>query len=77
MQMVVMEYVQARPNKPQDRHQIGKALWLLHTHGYVFGDLREPNVLYDLNGHIKLICQWCGRYDTNVRDEHTGRYRQD
>ena len=76
--MVVMEYVEAGPNKPQDRHQIEKALSLLHTHGYVFGDLQEPNVLYDSNGQVKLIdFDWCGRYDTNVRDEHTGRYRQD
>ena len=70
MQMVVMEYITGGPNKPQNRHQIVEALRLLHAHGYVFGDLRAPNVLYDSNGQVKLIdFNWCGRYDTNVRDK--------
>ena len=70
MHMVVMEYFDARSDKPQDRDQIEEVLWLLHTHGYVFGDLREPNVLYDQHGDVKFInFNWCGRYDTNVRDE--------
>jgi hypothetical protein len=69
MHMVVMEPVDAQPNKVQDRGQLESILWLLHCNGYVFGDLRCPNVLYKGNGDVQLIdFNWCGRYDMDVRD---------
>lgn len=69
MHMLVMEHVDGPSDKPLDRAQIEKILWLLHSRGYVFGDLRKPNILCDRNGSVKLIdFNWCGRYDMNVRD---------
>ena len=38
---------------------------LLHSEGYVFGDLRGQNILCDADadGKVKLIdFNWCGRY---------------
>ncbi|KAH9021872.1 hypothetical protein EDB84DRAFT_519240 [Lactarius hengduanensis] len=70
-QMIVMDYIDALPNTPPDvRGQIQTILTLLHAEGYVFGDLRKPNILFDAYGKVKLIdFDWCGRYDVNVRDE--------
>lgn len=73
--MVVMDYVDARSksNTPADsRGQIQTVLTQLHLEGYVFGDLREPNVLFDANdGEVKLIdFDWCGRYNMKIRDEN-------
>jgi len=35
----------------------------LHQSGYVFGDLREPNILYR-EGKVYLIdFNWCGRHN--------------
>jgi hypothetical protein len=66
MRMVIMDYIDALPKAPQNaREQINEVLTALHTHGYVFGDLRLPNVLFDQDGKVKLIdFNWCGRYDT-------------
>ena len=71
MHMVVMDYIHARPNTPPDvRGHIQTILTLLHSEGYVFGDLRKQNILFDADGKVKLIdFNWCGRYDMNIRDE--------
>ena len=64
MHMVVMDYVdQGKP--PQDaRRQVETVLTQLHNQGYVFGDLREPNILFDTGGRVKFVdFDWCGRYD--------------
>jgi hypothetical protein len=72
MNMVVMDYIQAtpRPKLPQNAiSQIGKVLTLLHKNGYVFGDLRLPNVLLDAKDEVKFIdFDWCGEYDRNIDD---------
>ncbi|KAH8992599.1 hypothetical protein EDB86DRAFT_2932241 [Lactarius hatsudake] len=72
MHMIVMDYIDALPNTPPDvRGQIRTILTLLHTEGYVFGDLRKPNILFDAYGKVKLIdFDWCGRYDMNIHDEY-------
>lgn len=71
MLMVVMEYIDAHPPPEDAFEQIKKVLTLLHTNGYVFGDLRPSNVLFDVNRKVKFInFDWCGRYDMKIRDEN-------
>ena len=71
MHMVVMDYIPPQSNTPRDvRGQIETILNLLHSEGYVFGDLQKRNILFDADGKVKLIdFNWCGRYDMNIRDE--------
>jgi serine/threonine protein kinase len=71
MHMVVMDYILPQSNAPPDvRGQIQTVLTLLHSEGYIFGDLRKQNILFDADGKAKLIdFNWCGRYDMNIRDE--------
>lgn len=70
MHLVVMEYVDARSDTPQDVHkQIEDIIYLLHSQGYVFGDLRRPNILFDTHGKVKLIdFNWSGRFDMTICD---------
>jgi hypothetical protein len=70
MQMVVMDYVSHRGVTPSDAvQQIEVVLYKLHCKGYVFGDLRAQNVLFDECGEVKFIdFDWSGRYDMNIRD---------
>jgi hypothetical protein len=72
MQMIVMDYIEPRENYPQDAlQQISTILKLLHKEGYVFGDLRTPNILFDNDDKVKLIdFNWSGRY---LRDERQGQ----
>ncbi|KAH9008852.1 hypothetical protein EDB83DRAFT_2585034, partial [Lactarius deliciosus] len=72
MHVIVMDYIDALPNIPPDvRGQIRTILTLLHAEGYVFGDLRKPNILFDAYGKVKLIdFDWYGRYDMNIHDEY-------
>ncbi|EKM78947.1 hypothetical protein AGABI1DRAFT_114479 [Agaricus bisporus var. burnettii JB137-S8] len=68
MKMVVMEYITpAKPhldNLKKSRDRIAAVLEKLRLNGYVFGDLREPNVMFDANDEVKLIdFDWAGRYD--------------
>ena len=69
--MVVMDYVTHRGVSPPDAvQQIEAVLYKLHCRGYVFGDLRAQNVLFDENNKVKFIdFDWSGRFDMNVRDE--------
>ena len=71
MHMVIMDYIPPQSNTPPDvRKQIETVLTLLHSEGYVFGDLRKQNILFDADGKVKLIdFNWCGRYDMKIRDE--------
>ncbi len=78
MHMIVMDYTKPQPEKPRDvRGQIEKVLILLHANGYVFGDLRPPNILYGADGKVKFIdFDWCGRYDMKIRDVKLSEERQ-
>jgi hypothetical protein len=71
MHMVVMDYIPPQSNTPPDvREQIKTVLTLLHSEGYVFGDLRKQNILFDADSKIMLIdFNWCKRYDMKIRDE--------
>ena len=70
LRMVVMEYIDAS-DAPQDSgKQLSDVVQLLHNNGFVFGDLRGPNVLFDANNKVKFIdFDWAGRYDRSVSDE--------
>ncbi|KAH9062330.1 hypothetical protein EDB87DRAFT_1559239 [Lactarius vividus] len=71
MYMVVMDYIDTRRDAPHDvSAQIQTILTRLHSNGYVFGDLRKQNILFDADGKVKLIdFNWCGRYDMSDTDE--------
>ena len=66
MSMVVMEYKKpgAWPASREDaKRQLRDALGYLHGNGYVFGDLRKPNVLFTEDGRLNLIdFDWAGAY---------------
>ena len=69
MNMVVMDYVIPH-SRPADAHtRLEKILTCLHLEGYVFGDLREYNILFDKDGKVKLIdLDWAGQYDMKQKD---------
>ena len=71
MQMVVMDYVSHLGVTPPDPiQQIRAVLYKLHRRGYVIGDLRAQNILFDEDSKVKFIdFDWSGRYDMNVRNE--------
>ncbi|GJJ09001.1 hypothetical protein Clacol_003222 [Clathrus columnatus] len=90
MSMVVMRYIDAEPSfqlSDHCREQLEEILLKLHLEGYVFGDLRNQNILVDNSGSVKLIdFNWCGEYDTrkesslngvpkNVQDKLKGRLK--
>ena len=63
MRMVVMDYVKPSgyPAEQVAREQLERVLDLLHDEGYVFGDLRKPNILFDVDKKLKLIdFDWAG-----------------
>ena len=67
LRMVVMDYIdgdtfdQAKQIPPTFVDQIRRALDILHSQGYVFGDLRGPNIMITKNGEVKLIdFDWAG-----------------
>jgi serine/threonine protein kinase len=67
LRMVVMEYIEGETLdnvtqiSPRVIGEIRHALDLLHRQGYVFGDLRRPNVMITDNGEVKLIdFDWAG-----------------
>jgi serine/threonine protein kinase len=69
LRMVVMEYIdgetldKVKRIPRTSRDQIRRALDLLHKSGYVFGDLRQPNVMITKNQEIKLIdFDWAGEH---------------
>jgi hypothetical protein len=72
LRMVVMEYIdgdtldKAKRIPRKSRDEIRRALDLLHKSGYVFGDLRQPNVMITKNQETKLIdFDWAGKHDTD------------
>ncbi|TDL25120.1 hypothetical protein BD410DRAFT_837365 [Rickenella mellea] len=55
---------------PSDaRQQLETVLNKLHSNGYVFGDMRLQNVLFDEKDEVKLIdFDWSGSYDTGKNE---------
>ncbi|KAF5309866.1 hypothetical protein D9619_010368 [Psilocybe cf. subviscida] len=68
-QMVVMDYYDGRPpteeQAPEIRDDIKKTVTIGHEAGFVFGDIRRPNVLVGkADGQVKLIdFDWAGKAD--------------
>ncbi|KAM6502868.1 hypothetical protein JOM56_002845 [Amanita muscaria] len=68
LQMVVMDYVEAcnpedLPGQREYGKQIAEVLDKLHENGFVFGDLRPPNVIFAKDKKVKFIdFDWSGRY---------------
>ncbi|KAF9261326.1 hypothetical protein L218DRAFT_961613 [Marasmius fiardii PR-910] len=71
MYMVVMDYIDgARPSvgdakKADDAgEQVGRILNMLHEKGFVFGDLHDPNIVFNDKGRAMLIdFDWTGNFD--------------
>jgi len=66
LQMVVMDYVTPlSQDLPQViRPQIEEILKTLHKNGYVFGNLRQPNIILNEEQKVQLIdFDWAGQYD--------------
>ncbi|KAG2082262.1 hypothetical protein BD769DRAFT_1633430 [Suillus cothurnatus] len=68
LRMVVMEYVDgmtaySSPQLPPSFHQeLTKAIEYCHGKGFVFGDLRKPNIMITKDGKVQLIdFDWAGR----------------
>ena len=65
LRMVVMdrvEHVQAKDDWPGDaREQIKAAIDKLHERDLVFGDLREPNVLFSEDSAFLIDFDWAGK----------------
>lgn len=69
MMMIVMDYVEPKPWPSNAILQIQDVITGLHAKGYVFGDLRTPNVLFDRHGKVKLIdFDWSGTYSRETPD---------
>lgn len=71
LQMVVMDYVKPLSRDlPQMVHpQIEQILTELHRNRYVFGDLRQPNIILNQVNKIQLIdFDWAGQYDMTIQD---------
>ena len=66
--MVVMDFIKMHDASPSNAlQQIEEILINLHLEGYVFSDLRKPNILFDRKGNVFLIdFNWCGRYNTRM-----------
>lgn len=68
LRMVVMEYVDGTTaysalKLPENFHQdLTKAIDYCHTKGFVFGDLRKPNIMITQGSKVQLIdFDWAGR----------------
>jgi hypothetical protein len=74
MQMVDMEYIDSKTTAPSDAYdKIAKILTALHPKGYVFGDLRQPNILFDKTDKAFLVdFNWCGQYNMSMDMEFLG-----
>lgn len=82
MWVAVMDYVASDdtpiPLPSVAAESLRNAVKTLHNEGFVFGDLREPNVLVTREGQVQLIdFDWCGRveearypYDIAMTSEH-------
>ena len=68
--MVVMAFVESEPADPElEARQVAEILYHLHTSGFVFGDLRRPNILFNGQHVIFIDFDWSGYY--NARDSDT------
>ncbi|KAI0250721.1 hypothetical protein BJV78DRAFT_530877 [Lactifluus subvellereus] len=69
MDIVVMDYIYSQSPPKDALLQIENVLAVLHAEGYVFGDLRQPNILFDTGGVKFIDFNWSGKYDEKICDE--------
>ncbi|KLO11987.1 hypothetical protein SCHPADRAFT_807966, partial [Schizopora paradoxa] len=81
MHIVVMDYIKDADKEHEDhsiplmhREKLMQAINILHEKGFVFGDLRRPNVLTRGADLFLVDFDWCGkvgeaRYPANIRME--------
>jgi len=68
--MVVMEYLEGKPSYVGTSHRdadvskkVLEAIQIVHSAGYVLGDVRPPNVMIGEEGEVKLIdFDWAGEW---------------
>jgi len=64
LEMVVMDFIIENSDSSLTPRRLGdvkKAMDIFHNAGYVFGDLRGPNILRLKDGHAMLVdIDWCG-----------------
>ncbi|KAF9256936.1 hypothetical protein L218DRAFT_1081139 [Marasmius fiardii PR-910] len=68
MYMVVMDYIECgtRPlvaGADDAGRQVGRILNMLHEKGYVFGDLRNPNIVFNDGKAMLIDFDWTGKFD--------------
>ncbi|KAF9254810.1 hypothetical protein L218DRAFT_885509 [Marasmius fiardii PR-910] len=66
MYMVVMDYIElaAQPPANTAAEQVRNILNILHLEGFVFGDLCDPNIIFNTNDKAMLIdFDWAGKFD--------------
>ena len=66
IRMVIMEYIEGTAldarNPPKDtRAEIQQAIGILHANGFVFGDLRAPNIMISEGKPYLIDFDWSGR----------------
>lgn len=65
LEMVIMDFVEDDSESPltsKGREDVRRAIEQLHAAGYVFGDIRDANILKLPNGHAMLVdFDWSGR----------------
>ena len=55
--VVIMEDLSDWIHESNYKHKLREAVTYLHSHGYVHGDMRADNILFNSNGDVKA-CDW-------------------
>ncbi|KAF9644586.1 hypothetical protein BDM02DRAFT_3102661 [Thelephora ganbajun] len=61
LRMVVMEHVEPEKRPIDAREKTREAIEELHSAGFVFGDLREPNVMFSGGKALLIDFDWAGK----------------
>ena len=65
--MIVMDFVEGKPAvgslSEGQFEQVNEAIQLLHSHDFVFGDLRLPNILITDDTAMLIDFDWCGKVE--------------
>jgi hypothetical protein len=63
--MIVMDFIEGKPAvgslSEGQFEQVKEAIQLLHSHDFVFGDLRPPNILITDDTAMLIDFDWCGK----------------
>ncbi|KAF9254409.1 hypothetical protein L218DRAFT_886367 [Marasmius fiardii PR-910] len=76
IEMVVMDYIKSdnqRSPSSEDYEKVQQILKALYMEGYVFGDMRLLNIIFESDS-VKLIdFDWAGVYDEDFKDSHDSK----